>query len=404
MTLPKRLAAKTFLGLNNVSDKLRLKNIGWLTQADNVIVTPTQALERAKGYTRSTTNTALQGAYATKDLQRLYLIDNGELRRYDPGLTTYSVLRSGLSPWPYSFDETNGVVYYSNGVDLGMITADSRAMPWGIEAPSTPYVVQGTGSLYRGVYSVVTTRVDADGLESSNSPVTEVYCATGSAIVLTEIEEVAGYTNNVYVTQPDGTIFFLAGEDVGNHYTITNVRNVGRELPYWNTNTPRGGLPCFFQGRMHTAEWFPELDITVIWRSLPLQYHHFDPGQEAFTVPGQARFVDATGYGPSGTGYEKGTLIIGTDRQVWGWTGENLVELAAYGVVPGWHASLHKDHLYFWTLRGLCRAMPFMNLTEGTVSVPPGLRAGGTVVEKDGMRRYVVALIKGGEAYNRRES
>jgi len=403
MTLPKRLAAKTFLGLNNVTDKLRLKNIGWLTQADNVIVTPAQALTRAKGHTRSTTNTALYGAYATKDMKRLYVVDDGELRSYSTDLS-FRVLRTGLSPWPYSFDEVNGVVYYSNGVDLGAISAASEAIPWGISAPSTPYVAQGTGSLYRGVYSVVITYVDANGLESANSSVTEVYCATGASIVLSEITQVAEYTVNVYVTQPDGTIFFLAAENVGEAYAITNVRALGRELPYWNTNTPRGGLPCFFQGRMHTAEWFPELDMTVIWRSLPLQYHHFDPGAEAISVPGQARFLEVTGVGSSGTGYEKGTMIIGTDRQVWGWTGENLVELAAYGVVPGWHASLHKDNLYFWTLRGLCRAMPFMNLTEGTVSVPPGLRAGGTVVEKDGMRRYVVALIKGGEAYNRRES
>jgi hypothetical protein len=31
------------------------------------------------------------------------------------------------------------------------------------------------------------------------------------------------------------------------------------------------------------------------------------------------------------------------------------------------------------------------------------LSAGATVMEKDGMRRYVVALHKGGEAFNTRE-
>ena len=56
--------------------------------------------------------------------------------------------------------------------------------------------------------------------------------------------------------------------------------------------------------------------------------------------------------------------------------------------------------MYFWTQRGFCRAMPFENFTQTTVSVPPGLTAAAAVLEEDGTRRYVVALTKGGTAYN----
>jgi hypothetical protein len=93
-------------------------------------------------------------------------------------------------------------------------------------------------------------------------------------------------------------------------------------------------------------------------------------------------------------------LIICTDREIHSWDEDQLVKLASYGSVPGHHMAPVHGKVYFWTKRGLCRALPFENLTESTVSVPPGLSAGASVIEKDGTRRYVVALHKGGDAYN----
>jgi hypothetical protein len=254
-----------------------------------------------------------------------------------------------------------------------------------------------------GAYHVVLTATDVRGLESGNSDVASLTVTAGGAITVSAIPTVAGATINVYVTRPNGTVFYLAATNAVGAVTITTISNLGRELPFWNYTEPRGDSPAFFQGRIYCSEVFPALDQSIVWRSKPLHYHHFEPSEEAFAVPGQTLLLAATSTAAtSGTGFEKGSLIIGTERAVWAYDGETLMQISDYGVVPGFHDSSDGDNLYFWTLRGLCRAMPFENLTESTVSVPPGLSAGGMVLEIDGMRRYIVALNKGGAAYNGR--
>jgi len=46
--------------------------------------------------------------------------------------------------------------------------------------------------------------------------------------------------------------------------------------------------------------------------------------------------------------------------------------------------------------------MPFTNLTQGHLSVAPGVQAGASVIERDGQRRFVVSLHRGGTAFNAR--
>ena len=87
---------KSFLGLNNVGDPQRL-GLNWLTIADNVDITDRNAIVRAQGFTQATSNFAITGAYATKDNQRLFIVDAGELRQMSPDLSAYTVLRTGLS-------------------------------------------------------------------------------------------------------------------------------------------------------------------------------------------------------------------------------------------------------------------------------------------------------------------
>ena len=382
---------QSFRGLNNVVDPRRL-DLSWLVQADNVDVTNRSALVRCSGFTKRTTNFAITGAYATKDLKRLYVVDAGELRQMNADLT-YTVLESGLSSGEMYFEEVNGLVYYANGVDFGVIEA-TTVRQWGIEPPAPPAAAVGGGVLQAGRYQIVCTLVDARGLESGSSAVTVVDVPDDSSIVLSSIPQESGYTTNVYVTTQNGTVFMLLRENAASSFIYNCGPNqLGRELPFWNADAPRGSMPAHFAGRMHLAETFAAHDMTVIWRSQPLHFHHFDLSGDALSVPGTVRMLKAL----------RDVLLIGTDRQIFGWDGERLVQLANYGVVPGWHASELEGQMYFWSLRGLCRAMPFENLTQSTVSVPPGSSAGAMVIEKDGMRRYVVALQQGGEAYNSRE-
>jgi hypothetical protein len=92
-------------------------------------------------------------------------------------------------------------------------------------------------------------------------------------------------------------------------------------------------------------------------------------------------------------------LIVGTDACIYAY-GDRLNELADYGVVRGQHWAEDDERIIFWSVRGACAALPFRNLTERSVSVAPGVQAGGTIVRSGGQKRYVVALQSGGAAFN----
>lgn len=407
-----KVAEKNFRGLNNVTDPLRL-DMTWQRTADNIDITDHAQIVRATGYTKRTTNTAISGAYATLDLQRMYVVDNGSLLEVFPDLST-TVLKTGLATATMYFGEVNGDVYYTNGTDFGVIEP-SGVRHWGIAPPATPQLSYSAGPLFAGTYQVVCTLVDDRGMESGNSVPAVIAVPDDSQIDISGIPQVSGYTTNVYATAKDGDVYMLLAEDAGTDVTYNCGQDeLGRELPFWNQNAPRGILPTLFEGQLYLAELFPAQGFTIIWRSLPLHYHHFDPGSEGIVVPGLVRVMAAiteTKFAATERMTQRGTaeaIIIGTDRQVFSWSGgsgfkspENqLVLLANYGVVPGRHAVPFGGHVYFWTLRGLCRALPFENLTQETFSVAPGVLAGGAIVEKDGIHRYVVALQKGGVPFN----
>lgn len=378
---------KTFRGLNNVSDPLRL-SLDSFVQADNVDINQTYGVLRCRGFTQRTNNTAITGAFATKDQKRMYVVDGGEIRSMNKDLT-YTVVKSGLSSNKLYFEEVNESVFYSNGTDYGILTP-AGWRPWGIVPPATPVMTSTSATTDKGLYQVVCTLTNEYGVESGSS---EVAVAEGSgSFSITNIEQRAGHTTNLYLTTRNGTVFMLAKRGAGSSESYSDG-NLGVELPYWGTDVPRGSVLAQFKGQMYLAEAYPQYDYTAIWASLPLQYYHFDYGKEGLSVPGTVRMLKAT----------KDALVIGTDRQILAWNGDELEVLAEYGVVNGWHATTLGNDTLFWSLRGLCSVFPFKNLTEKAVSVPPGVSAGATVLEKDGMRRYVVALRKDDEqAYNRR--
>jgi hypothetical protein len=394
-----------FKGFNNVTDALALDGSS-LAVADNITITDRGELLRAEGFTRKTTNTVITGAFTTKDYTRLYLIDNGELRWMNPDFT-YRVLKTGLSLFPYYSHEINGNIYYSNGVDRGVIEPDGWR-PWGIPTPGPVNLVVVSGTLPPGMYRVCCSLVDDRGMESSNSLISKVTLTGGQAIQIVDIPQVTGYTTNVYATTANGRVFMLLAERAGTSASYnTGPNSLGRAFDplCWFINMPRGDMVTFFEGQMYCAEWFPEHDLTIIWRSLPLRFHHF---KDSIAVPGHVlmlRSSTETLFAGNERLTQRGVaenIIVGTDRAILSWSDNQLVTLANYGVVPGWHATEHKAKLYFWTLKGLCRALPFENISEGQISVAPGVSAGATVIERGGYRRYVVALQKGGEAFNAR--
>jgi len=297
---------KSFRGLNNVSDPLRL-GLAWLAQADNVDITDTGALSKRSGYGRVLTG-AVTGAYSTLDFSRCYLVVGGALVSFS-GNSASTVLRTGLNPAPMHFTEVNNRVYFNNGVDSGVISPDHSVQPWR-DAPLNDALF----------FDAAGAKLDA-----------------------------------LFDPLPLGT-------DVVQHW----------------------------RGRMYAAQYFSNDAQSAVWFSQPLGYHLFSMDVDFLMVPGRVVMLAP----------HDDALIIGTDSQILAFDGKSVTKLADYGVVPGQHWSRDDERILFWSKRGLCAAMPLINLTERQVSVAPGARAGGALVESGGQKRYLACLQKGGSAFN----
>lgn len=394
------LAAKSpsisrFKGLNNVSDPLRL-GLDWLTLANNVHITDTGALERRAGYSQSMAG-SLTGAYATADEARLYVVDGGALKAM-AGANAAVTLRP-VSALPMFWTEANNQVFYNNGVERGIIGQDNALLDWTWPVPATPQITAATGQLDAGTYWVCCTFTLADGRETGNSDPAAITLADGQALQLSGIPLLPGGITNVYIASANSTFFQLAWTTATLTAFTWNAPadNLGPELLTENFEPLPAGADVvqFWKGRIYAAQYFAADDQTAIWVSQPLGFHLFNLNTDFVILPGQVRMLAPT----------DDALIIGTDKGIHAYTGDGTKKLAGYGVVAGQHWAKDGDQgeasrILFWSVRGLCAALPFSNLTEKQVSVAPGVMAGGTIVREGGQKRYLVAIQQGGTAFN----
>lgn len=389
----KDLKIAKFKGLNTIADPLGL-GLSWLTTANNVNITDAGKLERRDGYTTAISGT-ITGAYGTIDYQRMYYVDAGALKAKDgPTLAT------GLSSAPMSWAEVNDQVFYCNGLDSGIIQPDNSVLPWAWTTPASPAVAAVTGSLDPGKYEVCCTFVLADGRETGPNDAVSIDIAAGQALQLAQIPQASGCTTRVYIAPANSPVFQLAYEG----YQTARVwdyspNSLGFELVTDDFDSLPAGCTVIqeWRGRMYAAQYLPGTDMTAVWISEPLGFHLFDLDSNYLSIPGKVLAM-----APHADG-----LIIGTDRRIHALGADkSLVTLANYATVPGCCWCIDHDDtdkpVYIWTVRGMCRAMPFANLTSGHVSVAPGVQAGAAVIASGGQKRFIACLHQGGSAFNQR--
>lgn len=388
-----------FLGLNNKLDPMRgrpaTQGVGaktWqlLQQADNVNLSDSGSAARRDGYENFVAATNITGSFTTFDFRRMFIVDNGTLKQVNQDGTTVD-LADGLSGTCY-WTEVNDSVYLSCSEKVE-IKNDGGVRAWGVPVPQSGSLVEVDGRLDPGVYQVCFTHTDEDGREGGATPSLAISITLGGIQV--DVPTLGGYYTNIYLATK-GTPFYKAGTVP---YTTTrfvcNSLPQGRELTNAFLDEPpaQAGHVAYFKGRLYAAQYVPESDATVIWYSEALGFHLFNLNDSFFMVPGKV--VQMAG--------SDSALMLSTDRRTFLYNQDGLDAVAEYGAIDGQHADIGPDgKLYWWSSRGLCRAAPFENLTESNVSVDPGVRAAGGVIQQHGYTRYVTVLKRGGAAFNKR--
>lgn len=383
-----------FMGLNTASDPVRLPQ-GWLSVADNVDVTDTGALVRRQGRELIASG-AFTGIYSTIDRARLYVVDGGQIKSIAPDMSP-TMLASGLCSLPMHWAEVNGRVFYANGQDYGIIEPDGQVLPWSWEVPGEPVLHVTAGTMPPGKYEVACTFILPDGRETGAGDAASIELAADSGLVITQIPHSEGCKTRVYIGPADSTVLQHA-------FTTTlpaatwnaSPDALGEELVTQGLDPipPGASLPAAWAGRMWVAQPIASRDMSVIWASEPLAPHLFNLRKGFLSVPGQVVMLLA----------HSGGLIVGTERAIHVWNGESLAQVAGYGVVAGWPGVTEVDSrtAYFWSKRGLCRALPFQNLTDGHLRVDTGKQVGAAVVNHSGFKKFIAATSQSGRVFNPR--
>lgn len=390
-----------FRGLNTVADPMRGTAPGtknhesweWQSIADNVDCTDSEGIQLREGYTAFVTGSGVTGSYSTFDYSRLYIIESGTLKRVNHDGTTLT-LQTALSGDAF-WSEVNDVVYLSCGTSKLEIHADGRVSKWGVPTPAQPSVSAANGSLFAGVVQVALTYSDEYGREGGASNSVIAIVVENGGVTVSNIPQLTGYTVNLYCTEPGGAVFYrCAGLTSQTSFTVTHPPTGSELTTQFLDEVPADAkYVALFGASLYAAEYIPEIDQTVIWISEGLGYHLFNLNSNYFIIPGEVTQM----YGA------EVELAITTQNRAFVYSEDKLRQVAEYGAVPGQHAELGADgKIYFWTKRGLCRVSPFENLTESRVSVAPGFYAGGGIIERGGVKKYVAIIHSGGTAFNMR--
>jgi hypothetical protein len=300
-----------------------------------------------------------------------YIVSGGRLLRVDPGLSTADLAASTAT----AFADYQEVLFTNDGLKVhGGQVVDLK-----VPVPSQPEIVITGGSWPAGQYSIITTYTSVDGLEGGTSPVVVVRLDAPGAILITPAP-LDGFTANVYITDPDGDVFF----NMATGYRLVPAQLNANPFP------ERANKIEYHESRLYVTEDHP--DHTVVYYSDPLLFHLYGVDDAYFVIPGRILDMRST---PQG-------LVIGTLTGIYVYESEGLALVAEYGVIPGRSMVRLPDRsLLIHTVRGVAKALPFQELTGSQVSLPMGENCNTQIVYSNGVMKYVATHDGLGTAYNK---
>lgn len=327
-----------------------------------------------------------------------YFVDAGSLRQLNDDYTA-TTLRGGVTgtvAWQYF----NGVVYWMASNDCGRID-DSGLLHWGVEVPDAPTLSLTTGSLDEGrylVYVVATTDADmAVGEESGASEAVAIDVTAGGGITV-HCPTLAQTTyGRAYVTTANGSVYYYAGAFVSRGtLTITSVSGTTRATtPQYFHPPPLGCTSIRFNlGRV----WL--IDGNVVWYSDPYAFGRFRQQSNYLQFANTVSVFEPTDQGMWAIA-DQTFFLQGTDPDKLQWA-----QRLPYGAIAGTGAPVfigstlpHNRGVVWTSTRGVCLGTTdgqVINLQEADVALNPGDSGVAVVLERNGVRQYIVTYLPTG--------
>jgi len=331
------------------------------------------------------------------------------LKTLDPDYSATEI-KAGIDPNNYmSYAEVNAELYFSNGVDTGIVYEDSSVAPWGVKEPTGQplLTLNASGGLWEGTYQVAITFVDSNGQESGSSlaETIDVPADNGITCSLFPSNDDAAFIN-IYLTAPNGTeLYHRAQVPMGTASVdfVTNPDKYGKALEtQFMEQMPAGHIVRYFKGRM----WVAVGDMLVF--SPGLRYGLYDPRHTYFRFPARITIVQPVQDGvyvvADQTYFLGGTdpmqmeqRVVYSDGAIEG-TGLNvpptMIKEDEFDTLP--------DYLAFWySSNGAVLGLPggqVQTITEDVLDIPAFGRGASLMKNENGIRQLVTSLSTRGNA------
>lgn len=392
-----------FKGLRNDVSAERFDNDD-LVIASNCDLDKSGRLSRRTGFTKQIAG-QVHSMWAD-DAQSICLFAAGsQLKRLAFDLST-TVLRTlaGVGA-RISYIKTNDNVYFSNGVDTGIIQ-NGAARSWGMSVPSLPTPAITVGAMPAGDYQFTMTYVRRDNQESGAplAGLVSVPAGGGLSLALPVSADPDVAYKRIYLSTPNGDALYLA-LIVMNSITSTIYSESTTELnlpidTQFLQPAPAGQLVAYYRGRMFVAVG------DILYPSEPYAYELFDY-RNFIPMDGPITMLAAMEDKERSGDAQHSGFFVGTDRSCGVIVGAEpndfqYVPKTNYGAILGaldfvdgsvfGDNSLGARSLPMWlTTQGICVGKPDMEIQNLTRTKYGFTAAGqGAALFMPGPNRFIV--------------
>jgi hypothetical protein len=378
-----------------------------LREAVNVDLSKEGRIERRVGRTRLVEGTGVHSLWADDKFPRGLYVEGDEIIALWPTGETTPIGNGLARGVPVSWALINDRVFWSNGVQSGLVTPDLDVLPWGPESPAGQPALEAiaAGGLDAGGYQVAITFRDMLGRESGTGVAAFVQVEQGGGIRLSGIPvpapAAAITTVRIYRTgADDSSLRHVMDLPAGITTVAIGTGDRGKALDtQHHVAMPPGHIVRYGHGRQWVARgnelrWSPSM-----------RYGLWSPGTARLRFSAEIDLIECVGDGTEGAG----VFVAAGERTYWlsGANPDGFNQRIAYphGAVPGssmlvrgsaWGIET-AELVAAWLARSgvFCTGVPggsVLRMKEAEAVTGVGERGASLFREHNGLRQFLTSL------------